>query len=659
MFNARLLGRLGWLIAWALYAWPVLAMPDVARAAPVEAYGRLPDLENVGISPDGTRLAFAGAIGEQRVVSVINIADKKPVLVLKTGNDKIRSLSWIDDDNLLIVNSTTGKPPRGLIGGVQEFSFANVLNISSHAVVQLKPPKDVAGGTLNTIAGMPIVRRMWDRSHVYFEAVRVDRVGSYRQLYVYDVPSREISSLGEGHRTTLAYFVGRNSDEIADSTWDKGVWTLRLKIKGAWKSLPAVTGLSGPPSFAGLDPSSKAIVFRGSVGAKDTGAWHALSLDDGEWHVANYSGSDLITDVQSGAALGVQRETDRYSYGFFDASLQKSWTDIRAAFPGEQVDFVSISKDHKKVVVKVFGQISGAAYMLVDLNSGQADLIGYLYSQAPPDQVADAKPIVYAAADGLQIPAYLTLPKGRDPQNLPLVVLVHGGPQARDHLEFDWMAQALASRGYAVLQSEYRGSGDLSNDLFKAGLGQWGRKMQTDLSDGVRYLAGKGTIDPKRVCIAGASYGGYAALAGATLDTGVYRCAVDVSGPSDLAEMVKYSAGRSYDSDHTIAYWDRYMEAEAQKDPTYADISPIRHVDRIAIPVMIIHGKDDTVVPFQQSQWMVDRMESARKRVEFVSLSGEDHWMSRSQTRQKMLTSMIKFIETNNPAGAPTSSAKP
>src|SRR5262249_22277991 len=155
----------------------------------------------------------------------------------------------------------------------------------------------------------------------------------------------------------------------------------------------------------------------------------------------------------------------------------------------------------------------------------------------------ETKRITYEAADGMKIPAYLTLPAGRPASKLPLVVLPHGGPASRDTADFDWWAQAIAAQGYAVLKPNYRGS-TIRQEVLSCGYGQWGRKMQTDLSDGVRYLAKQGVIDPARVCIVGASYGGYAALAGVTIDPGVYRCAVSVAGLSDLKLMLKWVAER-------------------------------------------------------------------------------------------------------------------
>jgi dipeptidyl aminopeptidase/acylaminoacyl peptidase len=173
--------------------------------------------------------------------------------------------------------------------------------------------------------------------------------------------------------------------------------------------------------------------------------------------------------------------------------------------------------------------------------------------------------------------------------------------------------------------------------------------MQTDLSDGVRYLAAQGVIDPARVCIAGASYGGYAALAGATLDTGVYRCAASISGPSDLARMINWDKARETNAvgAATQRYWIRYMGPKDSLD----QISPAKLADKVTIPILLVHGKDDTVVDYQQSQLMAAALRKAGKPFDFVTLKAEDHWLSRGATRQEMLKALCAFLEKNNPPG--------
>ena len=171
--------------------------------------------------------------------------------------------------------------------------------------------------------------------------------------------------------------------------------------------------------------------------------------------------------------------------------------------------------------------------------------------------------------------------------------------------------------------------------------------MQTDLSDGVRYLAQQGIIDPKRVCIVGASYGGYAALAGVTLGSDVYRCAVSVAGISDLRRFRRWIGDRFDWLDQR--YWDRFIGTSDKNDPALAAISPIEHVNAVTAPVLLIHGRDDTVVPFEQSDVMESALKHAGKSVELVTMKHEDHWLSHGETRLQMLEACVAFLKANNP----------
>lgn len=242
--------------------------------------------------------------------------------------------------------------------------------------------------------------------------------------------------------------------------------------------------------------------------------WRSVSLQDGKLGgiVAGSEGlNGVLDDPVTHRMIGGYREDDQTDYVFFSPQLKDRWASVVSAYSGEHVELISTSADMTKFVVQIDGPENGYRYALVDMNTARATPLGYVYAGLKDSM--ETRRITYEAADGLKIPAYLTLPAGRPATKLPLIVFPHGGPAARDSLEFDWWAQAMAAQGYAVLKPNYRGS-TTTHAFVTAGYNEWGRKMQTDLSDGVRYLAKQGIIDPARVCIVGASYGGYAALAG-------------------------------------------------------------------------------------------------------------------------------------------------
>jgi dipeptidyl aminopeptidase/acylaminoacyl peptidase len=345
--------------------------------------------------------------------------------------------------------------------------------------------------------------------------------------------------------------------------------------------------------------------------------------------------------------MGMGYVGDDTHYHFIDKELQAGWDWTVRVFGFQRVELVSISADHSRLLVRVQGSKSGFAYYLSDIKEHLTKTIGAVFEGVT--QVADMRAIKYKAADGLEIPAYLTLPPDRPAKDLPVIVFPHGGPQARDNLGFDWWAQAMAMQGYAVLQPNYRGS-SLDKKFIEAGYGQWGRKMQTDLSDGLSYLATQGIVDPKRACIVGASYGGYAALAGVTLQSGIYRCAVAVSAVSDPANFMRWVGRKeSYGEKTGQRYWERFLGVDDPSDKRLDAISPLKHIDQLTVPMLLIHGRDDTTVPYDQSLDVAKVMKKAGRTVELVTLDREDHYFSHSATRLQMLQTSMDLLEKYNP----------
>ena len=624
-----------------------------AEVPPLSIYGRLPNIEQIEISPDGTKLAVAVTDGEKRMLLIREAADGgKPLAALNFGDTKLRGVQWAGMDHLLITTSSTAQV-YGLGGPKREYLMAFDYNLATKKQRLLMANEKDA---MNVVLDMPTVRLIDGEPFAFIEGVHF--VDNYGQDTLYKINLKNGSTRmvdGGVNAETDGWQVAPDGQPLAQSRYDEkqGAWSLRMKGERGWTTVERVVSKMGSVGLAGIGRDGRTVLVRADDEEDDDKTVLREYAADGS-HVV-IPGSDefqgLIFAPDGSGLVGASSLIgDEEQYTFFDAKLQASWKAVGKAFPGDRVSLASWSDDKRQLVVLVDSPTLGQAYALVDLNAKSAHFLTDVYRGLTPEGVSKVEAIKYKAADGLEITGYLTLPHGRDPKNLPLVVLPHGGPKSRDTLEFDWWSQALASRGYAVLRPNFRGSSGFGWPFVEAGFGQWGKAMQTDLSDGVRHLAKQGVIDPKRVCIVGASYGGYAALAGATLDRGVYRCAASIAGPADMKRFVA-DKNKSYQSSNnsTQRFWLQYMGADGLKDPDLALISPVQQAAKVEIPLLLIHGKDDTVVPYVQSTLMADAMKKAGKPVELVTLPSEDHWLSRGATRLQMLTAVVDFLEKNNP----------
>ncbi len=636
----------GWLIV-------ALSMQSVAHGASLETYAKLPLYEHVALSPQGDRAAFVTTIGEQREVVVQNLGDTQGVIRLKAGAQKLRDVSWAGSAQLLI---TVSQSP-GYLGPDQSENFA--LQSFDLQRKLVSDPMMWATQTWNLIATDPAIRVIDGKALLFIHGFTTPRMGDYYaipSLYKTDLRERTTQLIDAAPVSNTSHYrwvVDSSGKKLLQSIYDEEArrWSLFNWQKERWVEVYSEKSLIDSPFIVGLFKDDNTVLIK----RRELGAWvvRQFLVAEGRWGDSieeRCCGTNFIRHPATHKVIGMSWLDLRKHYNFFDGDLQKRWDQVVQSFPGEEVTLESWSDDLNRMVVKVFGKKTGAAYMLVDLEMQTVSRMGNLYAGIAADDVATVKPITYSASDGSQIGAYLTLPVGKNARNLPLVVLPHGGPESRDTLEFDWLPQALASQGYLVLQPNFRGSWGIGQSLEQAGYGEFGRKMQTDLSDGVRALVKLGVVDPSRVCIVGASYGGYAALAGAAFEPDVYRCAVSIAGLSDLAvHLKKYVDPKLSGDTRSLRYMLRYLGANSIKDPLVAERSPANFARAIRSPVLLVHGENDAVVSIAQSQIMSKALKAEGRTYEFVKLKSEDHWLSRSDTRLEALQAVIKFLQAHNP----------
>jgi dipeptidyl aminopeptidase/acylaminoacyl peptidase len=346
-------------------------------------------------------------------------------------------------------------------------------------------------------------------------------------------------------------------------------------------------------------------------------------------------------------------------YQFFEDALTKDVEFVQKALPDQAVRLVSWSDDWKKLVFLVEGGKVPSQFLLGDRTTGQITAIATTRPEITDQDIGEVQAVRYTARDNLPVPALVTWPAGvigADRKKLPLIVMPHGGPEAYDQIGFDWMAQYFANEGYMVLQPQFRGSDGFGVSHRNAGHRQWGRAMQDDISDGVAAMVASGWADPARVCIVGWSYGGYAALAGATLTPELYKCVVSIAGVADLPEMLSHER-RGGSKESSFIYWRSRIGDPATEMDQIKAVSPVQQAANVRAPVLLIHGQQDSVVPPEQSSLMERALKRLNKDVKLVRIPGDDHSLTESENRRAALQEIAAFVGKHLGAGAPRSAA--
>jgi TonB family protein len=330
--------------------------------------------------------------------------------------------------------------------------------------------------------------------------------------------------------------------------------------------------------------------------------------------------------------------------------LEALQAQIDRTFKGKDNRIVNFSRDQNRVLIWSGGADDPGTYYVFDRAGKRMNIFASPYDRLTDVRLSTVKPVRYQSRDGLSIPAYLTLPAGREAKDLPLIVMPHGGPFIRDSYAFDPWVQLLANRGYAVLQPNFRGSTGYGRAYVERGYGEWGGKMQDDLDDGVDWLAAAGTIDPKKVCLMGGSYGGYAALWGAIRNPDKYRCAISFAGVSDVRSLLKYSNEFLIARRYTKQWRKKIVGAEARD---LAAVSPLQQAARLNVPVLIAHGERDSTVPVDQSRKMVAALKGRGASVQSAFYPNAAHGFDRTDDSIDFLKRVEAFLDVHNPAGTP------
>lgn len=621
-------------------------------APPLSVYGNLAGFETAALSASGEKIALIGIVEEKRRLIVVNQA-KQLLFTANLGDIKVRDIDWAGENLVLLETSNTVSLGLDFTATKTELTGMTVIPVNGGKLWSVFAHSRLITGGIRGFHGLNQRDGNW---FGYFGGITLESDGKTEPYLrsadpvLYEVnlqtqQSRKIANRTDDQDNYRSWIVA--ADGKVGATLDyysrDGQWFIR---NGSGKRIADGINKLGGIRLIGFGTSGDTIIYEEEDVDDGEEHWFEVpTLGEGAKEILkDESIRRSIFDKRNHRLVGYEIDADVPAYHFYDPYRQKVITAALKAFPNLSVHLIDWNDHFDRLLVMTEGVEDPQTWWIIDIKTGEATDIGISYPMAGRD-VAPMRMIQYKAADGKNIAAVLTLPPGHAAKNLPVIVFPHGGPAARDYPGFDWWAQALASRGYAILQPNFRGSTGYGTDFERAGHGEWGRKMQSDISEGLAQLVKDGIVDGKRACIMGASYGGYAALAGVTLQKGLYRCAVSVGGVSDVQKMALTDISES-GSNATIR---RGLKEEVGSGRDLRAVSPVRYAAAADAPILLIHGKDDVVVNYDQSNDMAAALRKAGKPVEFVTLQGEDHWLSKSATRLAMLQATVAFIEKYNP----------
>lgn len=624
----------------------------------VEDFVKHPQFETGKISPDGKYLAVTRRKRDQQGILVVNLETMKIESGTHFGkNEDVWDFTWANNERLLIEPALRApatmsyKAPTGELMGMNA-DGSNLRHLSGFRLNTRQ------SGTLlykrNPIKAQSEIFDLYvddpDQVLVTESSSRVR--GGYSSAYLLNINTGKAKVVGRS-KTRFGYFVADGNGHPAINIGENANYETEVYYR--------------PDTEESFELLSKSRFGQGTVipiAPLADGGFYVLENHTGDtkglsiWRPNKVESFELIYRHPTVDIDSVLMNSDKtmliaakfhdplpnYYYPNPNLAIAKQHQNLREKYPDRDVSIESVTDDLSKAVVNINGDIYPSTYYLLDVETGKLDKIFSSRPELASEHLSTMRPIVIPARDGLDLQGFLTLPKGvSDPAALPTIVLVHGGPYGlRDHWGYDFEVQLLASRGYAVLQINFRGSPGAGLKFQAAGIGQWGAKMQDDITDATRWAIAQGVADENKICIYGSSYGGYAALMGAVREPNLYRCAVGYGGVYDLVALQNRGAIQSTESGESYL-----RQVLGQDSEQLVARSPIYQVDRIKAKVLLAHGKKDTIAPYQQFKDMNKALSKAGKEAELFVERKEGHGFFGQRPRVRYYTKLLAFLDEN------------
>jgi dipeptidyl aminopeptidase/acylaminoacyl peptidase len=641
---------------WGICAALVFTLSDLS-AEPVATldFARKDEFESAKISPQGDYLALATPRGDQTALTIIDLKNRKISGSLHfTRGEHVADYWWVSASRVVVSianrdgpldqKRSTGELYAMNADGSRKaylFGYRGGQQIGSHVARVVKefawahmvdPLPDDPDHALISI--WP-----WHRTESSFPLIELINVHTGQRKRMDVVPAyAPIDVVADrAGLPRFAYGMDEKSNYLLFARDKKGEGWKRVELPG------------GPPESVDLRRVSRDgdSVFLTTHETNGRGCLRQYHFETGGLtelycHDTGHVGQ-VVFAFDGSRPIALNFESGRPETRFLDAThpdarLLKS---LNNNFAGQRVDVVSRTADGNKLVLFVDGDRNPGDYFLFDRGSRTAEYLLSRRSWINPKAMQPVNPIQYQTRDGATVYGYLTAQTGLATRKSPLVLMPHGGPHGiRDYWVWDAWAQFLASRGYAVLQPNYRGSGGYGEAHQQAGYKKWGTLMQDDLTDAVRWAVAEGIVDADRVCIFGASYGGYAALMSAVREPDLYRCAVGFAGVYDLERQ-------SEDSDTADSLMGRNWlnRVLGSDEKVLAEQSPITYIETLKVPVLIVHGTEDKRVPFSQAKLLRKALEKHGKTYEWLEFDGEEHGFHKDENHTVFLNKLVEFLD--------------
>ncbi len=465
-------------------------------------------------------------------------------------------------------------------------------------------------------------------------------------IFKLDIYTGETQKISDGYKYIDDWYVDSEGKPRFGMGWHKRELRMVSRTNGnsRWNELDTASiGDSERFRFMGFNPDNPNLAYAKASHGTDRDIIYEFDLQTGALGNVVYDNGQLdagwlVRNPHNNQLLAAYTEGDKLEKAYLDPYYEKIDRQLDRALPGRANYITQLTPDNKSALVYSISDSYAGAFYHYDFDGKTVAIFNENNPALNPDYLAKTTAISYAARDGLRIPAYLTLPQNAAKTNLPLVVMPHGGPWVRDTNEYDFWVQFIASRGYAVLRPNFRGSDGFGRKFEALGYGEWGGAMIDDIADGVTHLANEGIVDKTRVCIAGASFGGYAAIMSAIRYEDMYKCALAVAPVTDLkewAETLDDRAGKDYYTRITGKYGRKVFKTQ----------NPVKQAKHLRVPLVLIHGAKDYRVGVEHSQEMDKALKKAGHAPKYVELETEGHSLQLAKSRTRVLRETERLLD--------------